>query len=532
MTTVAQGINKKTVFAKQSALGTPATSGGQIMRRTSSVFNETRDVYNNNEIVSHQQSTGDNAGVRRTTGRLDGLLSAGTYAGLFASLLRKDLAATSAITSLSITIAGAGPTYTVTRATGDFLTGGIKIGDVVRLTAGSFTAANLNANLLVIGVTATVLTVLPLNSGALVAEGPIASATVTVPGKKTWAPSASHTNDYYTVEEVYSDLARYEQYNDTKIAQAEVAIPATGNGTVSFTVPGLSRTRSGSATIAAPTTETTSNVLTAVNGLIVVNGVVTPITGGSLTINDIPLADITRDKHEHSFAMRGIGYEWNLEEINLARMLGQNLPADKAAGARRIAESFLYNLAMTGDTTKGWTGLLNDAAVTAADVAADGESSSKYWTAKTPAQIVRDINEVLVGIHVDTNEVEMADTLILPTEQMLYLASTQMSAGSDTTLLAFIRANNAYTATTGQELMIRGSRSLATAGTGGVARGVAYWRNPEAVRFHMPMPFRFLPPWQKSSMAWEVAGIMRTGGVEIRLPGAVRYFDEFAPAPA
>lgn len=285
MTTVAQGINKKTVFAKQSALGTPATSGGQIMRRTSSVFNETRDVYNNNEIVSHQQSTGDNAGVRRTTGRLDGLLSAGTYAGLFASLLRKDLAATSAITSLSITIAGAGPTYTVTRATGDFLTGGIKIGDVVRLTAGSFTAANLNANLLVIGVTATVLTVLPLNSGALVAEGPIASATVTVPGKKTWAPSASHTNDYYTVEEVYSDLARYEQYNDTKIAQAEVAIPATGNGTVSFTVPGLSRTRSGSATIAAPTTETTSNVLTAVNGLIVVNGVVTPITGGSLTIN-------------------------------------------------------------------------------------------------------------------------------------------------------------------------------------------------------------------------------------------------------
>lgn len=248
--------------------------------------------------------------------------------------------------------------------------------------------------------------------------------------------------------------------------------------------------------------------------------------------NDIPLADITRDKHEHSFAMRGIGYEWNLEEINLARMLGQNLPADKAAGARRIAESFLYNLAMTGDTSKGWTGLLNDAAVTAADVAADGASSSKYWTAKTPAQIVRDINEVLVGIHVDTNEVEMADTLILPTEQMLYLASTQMSAGSDTTLLAFIRANNAYTATTGQELMIRGSRSLATAGTGGVARGVAYWRNPEAVRFHMPMPFRFLPPWQKSSMAWEVAGIMRTGGVEIRLPGAVRYFDEFAPAPA
>lgn len=247
--------------------------------------------------------------------------------------------------------------------------------------------------------------------------------------------------------------------------------------------------------------------------------------------NDMPFADVTRDKHEHAFAMRGIGYEWNLEEINVARMLGQDLPMDKAAAARRVAESFLYGLAMTGDTEKGWTGLLNDAGVSAADVAADGTDSSKYWTAKTPEQIVRDINDVLVGIHVDTNEVEMADTLLLPTEQLLYLASNKISSTSDTTILNFLRENNAYTATTGQPLMIRGSRSLAAAGVGGVARGVAYWRDPEAVRFHMPMPFRFLAPYQKSAMAWEVGGIMRTGGVEIRLPGAVRYFDEFAPAP-
>ena len=248
--------------------------------------------------------------------------------------------------------------------------------------------------------------------------------------------------------------------------------------------------------------------------------------------DDMPLADITRDKHEHAFAMRGIGYEWNLEEVNVARMLGQNLSADKAAAARRVAEAFLYKVALTGDAEKNWTGLFNDAGVTAADVAADGASSSKYWTAKTPEQIVRDINDVLIGIHVDTEEVEMADTLLLPTAQLLYLAQTKISSTSDTTILAFIKANNAYTATTGRELMIRGSRSLATAGVGGVARGVAYWRNPEAVRFHLPMPYRFLPPFQVSSMSWHVGGIMRTGGTEIRLPGAVRYFDEFAPAPA
>jgi hypothetical protein len=243
--------------------------------------------------------------------------------------------------------------------------------------------------------------------------------------------------------------------------------------------------------------------------------------------NDVPYADVTRDKHEHAFAMRGIGYEWNLEEINVARMLGQDLPSDKAMAARRVAEAFNYNLATIGDTEKGWTGLFNDASVTAADVAADGTSSSKAWTAKTADQILRDVNDVLVGIHVDTSEVEMADTLLLPTQQLLYIAKTRLSDNSDTTVLAFLKENNAYTVTTGRPLDIRGSRSLATAGTGNVTRGVAYWKNPDAVRFHMPMPFRFLPPYQKSSMSFEVAGIMRTGGVEIRLPGAVRYFDEF-----
>jgi hypothetical protein len=68
----------------------------------------------------------------RIAGTLKGELSAGTYDLEFAALLRKDFAtAFTAITGASLTIAGSGPTYTVTRATGDFLTGGVKRGMVV-----------------------------------------------------------------------------------------------------------------------------------------------------------------------------------------------------------------------------------------------------------------------------------------------------------------------------------------------------------------------------------------------------------------
>jgi hypothetical protein len=66
---------------------------------------------------------------------------------------------------------------------------------------------------------------------------------------------------------------------------------------------------------------------------------------------------------------------------------------------------------------------------------------------------------------------------------------------------------------------------LNTADPGGDGRAVLYNRAPDVLRFHLPMPHRFLPPFQKSSMTWEVAGIMRTGGTEVRLPKAMLYMD-------
>jgi hypothetical protein len=282
----AQGISKLLAYKAQSGLGVPATgSGGQLLRRRTFVGTLARDTYSSDEIVSHQQSTGATAGIRRASAALSALLSPGTYEDLFANLLRKDFAATTSITGLSITVAGSGPTFTITRASGDFLTGGIKAGDVVRLTAGSFNAANLNKNCLVVSLTATALTVRPLNGVALVAEGPIASATLAVPGKKAIVPTTGHTNGYLTFEEWYADLSRSEVYTDVKVASAAINLPATGNAEVNFNLVGLNRTTSGSRSLTSPTAETSTSVLTAVNGGILVNGALTPLTGLQMTID-------------------------------------------------------------------------------------------------------------------------------------------------------------------------------------------------------------------------------------------------------
>lgn len=284
--TIAQGINKLTVIKKQAGLGVPASgTGGQVLRRRTSVATEARATYVNDEIAQHQQSTGVNLGTISTEWKLDGLLSPGTYSKLLGSLLRKDFSATAAITGMSITVAGSGP-YTLTRAAGDFLAGGIKIGDVVRLTAGAFNAANLNKNLLVTNVTATVVTCIVVNGSTLTAEGPIASATLSVPGKKSLVPLTGHTDDLYTLEEWYADLAKSEKFTDLRMSQVQIGLPASGNATVQFDAMGIGRTLASSQVLTTPTDATTTPVLTAVRGVLFFNGAaVTNVTGAQITIN-------------------------------------------------------------------------------------------------------------------------------------------------------------------------------------------------------------------------------------------------------
>ncbi len=42
---------------------------------------------------------------------------------------------------------------------------------------------------------------------------------------------------------------------------------------------------------------------------------------------------------------------------------------------------------------------------------------------------------------------------------------------------------------------------------------------------HIPMPHKFLPPWQSGPLRWDVPGVMRLGGLDIRLPKEVSYVD-------
>lgn len=248
---------------------------------------------------------------------------------------------------------------------------------------------------------------------------------------------------------------------------------------------------------------------------------------------DMPFNQATRDQASHDFAMIGSGWEWNLEEINQAALYGVNLNDTKAMSAADKVERLLNSIAMVGSTEKNWQGFLNNSAVSRVDAAATGTGSSTFWSAKTVDQILDDVNGLLSGIRTNTEEVEWADTLRLPPNAFRLAATKRLGAGDGfITVLEYLRRNNIYTAETGQPLDIMPIREARNASQDGGGRAVAYRKDPEVLRFHLPMPRRVLAPRQKSIMGFETGIIARTGGTEIRLPGAVAYLDEITPPVA
>lgn len=238
---------------------------------------------------------------------------------------------------------------------------------------------------------------------------------------------------------------------------------------------------------------------------------------------DVPVVGTSIAQHETPVYSAGVGYGYGLEEVNHARMLNQNLPGEKAAAARRAYEQMCYNVAMTGDTAKGFEGLFNYTGVPQASAAADGTGSSALWSTKDGDLISRDVNAALIGLQTATKQTELADTVVLPIERLQTIASKRMP-DLEMTVLDFIKKSNIYTAQTGQPLNIVGKRGMTTVGSGSTARMVAYRRSPEVLKMHIPMVHRFFPV-QILNFQFTIPGMFRLGGLDWRLPKAGTYVD-------
>jgi hypothetical protein len=281
----ASGVYKIVSYKSANTAGIAAAgAGAKQMRRVNSMVDLTKDTYGSNEIRSDLQDADFRHGVRRATGKTGGEVSPGTYADFMAGFLKRDFAVVAAITGLSLTIAGTGPVYTITRSTGSFLTSGLKNGMVFRLTAGTFTGSNSNKNIVVASMTATVLTVYVLNGSGLVTEGPIATATITPTGKSSFVPLTGHIEKFFTIEEWYPEVPASVTGYELRVSSMNINLPATGMATCDFDFMGVDTVDAATQRFTSPTALGTAPIAAAVNGVMLYAGVAVAVIT-SLTIS-------------------------------------------------------------------------------------------------------------------------------------------------------------------------------------------------------------------------------------------------------
>jgi len=311
---ISQGVSKRVAYKKETNWGDlPGATGAKEIRRVTATFNLTKETYESQEIRSDYQVASFSHGVRSVDGSINGELSPGTYSDFIASAVAKDFVAGLTIASVTADIAAAvglgTKAFTVARSTGSWITNGVRVGMLVQFTGATNPANNTN-NVLVIGVSALVLTVQVLSDTMLVAET-AATLAVAQPGKQTWAPLTGHTDDSYTFEEWYADIAQSEVYTGNKVGSVAMQLPSTGLVTCDITFMGKNLQQDGTvAYFTTPTAANTEGIFAAVSGAVVVNGVPRAL---------ITSADFTID--------RG---------LEAANVVGSNFAADVFTGRIRV----------------------------------------------------------------------------------------------------------------------------------------------------------------------------------------------------
>lgn len=269
---ISKGTAKQVGYKKETQWGTLAgASSGKLLRRVTAAFNLTKETYESGEIRTDRQLADFRHGVRSADGSLNGELSPATYADFMGSIVGKDFAAIALGAAVNCTVTVNGSTKIV-RATGSWLADGVKVGMIVRAAGLTATADNAR-NLLVAAVSATELTVVAVNGVAMQAQASATSVTITAPGKQTFVPASGHTDDSYTVEEWYSDIAQSEVYTGMKVNSMSVQLPATGLTTVDFGFAGKDMAQTGQTQyFNSPAAQNTNGLFAAVNGVMLVDG--------------------------------------------------------------------------------------------------------------------------------------------------------------------------------------------------------------------------------------------------------------------
>jgi hypothetical protein len=242
--------------------------------------------------------------------------------------------------------------------------------------------------------------------------------------------------------------------------------------------------------------------------------------------NVIPRVEIGTGVTTHPVYQLELGYDWAEGEIQRAMAAGVSLEADRAIAVGRSFEEKSNVIALFGDAEKKFDGMYNSPAVPliasapsirniveAISVTGGMQEAVTYFQEK--------INKVYLE---QTNSVYRPNAIAIPLRDLELLRATIIPGGGTATLLPYLEANLSVTFI-GDILLGKGQT-----GKNGEAfltkdRMVVLTRDIDVAKFHLPMAMRFRAPYTNDQKNFHVDAMLRTGGVEIRIPDAMLYVE-------
>lgn len=207
--------------------------------------------------------------------------------------------------------------------------------------------------------------------------------------------------------------------------------------------------------------------------------------------------------------------------------IGRSLEDILDKGLRLNYQKTIDQLVYTGFTEYGVTGIVNDAGVTAASVALNAGATSRLWTAKTPDEILNDINTIIVqGWAASEYDVTgIPNHILIPPSQFAYIVSQKVSSAGNVSILNYLLENNIAKAN-GVDLTIVPCRQCIGAGAGSTDRMVAYVNDEDKLNFDLPVPIsRVMTQPVVTEMAYLTAYAAQLGQVKFLYYQPPRYGD-------
>lgn len=233
---------------------------------------------------------------------------------------------------------------------------------------------------------------------------------------------------------------------------------------------------------------------------------------------DINKVDVGFADKSFQVVYGNIGYDYSQEELRRTAYLRRSLPERKLAAAVEGYKRHMNQVGLYGESESNLSGLFNNALVP------QGSAPTGGWGTASADNILKDVNTLINNIWTNTAYNDMPTTIVMAPAALATIASTPRATTTDTTILAWIKANNIAKQQRGIDIDFQPGFGLNTAGVGSTRRMMGYVKSPDRLVMHIPLPLRFLAP-QLAGLSIDVPGEYKYSGVEIRYPKSAYYMD-------